>query len=186
MYHTPYMYPYQYQNPYYVNVPMYNYRQPDYWPFPNDANRLGLLQLSDGRNKIQLKDYGPEPFVVNINEAAKQNNTYRTALWTGNRLQVTLMSIKIGEDIGLEIHPNVDQFLRIEQGQGIVQMGKRKDNLNIVSKVYDGSAIMVPAGTWHNVTNTGNIPLKLYSIYAPVQHPHGTVHVTKADAMAAE
>ena len=129
-----------------------------------------------------LKDYGPEPFVVNINQAAKQNNTYRTALWTGKHLQVTLMSLNVGEDIGLEIHPNVDQFLRIEQGQGIVQMGKSKDNLNFVRNVYDDSAIMIPAGTWHNVTNTGNIPLKLYSIYAPPNHPFGTVHVTKADA----
>ena len=73
-----------------------------------------------------IKDYGSKPFVVNINEASKQNNTYRTALWTGKHLQVTLMSLKAGEDIGLEIHPHVDQFLRIEQGQGIVQMGKRK------------------------------------------------------------
>jgi mannose-6-phosphate isomerase-like protein (cupin superfamily) len=124
--------------------------------------------------------------VVNINQAAKQNSTYRTALWTGNHLQVTLMSINVGEDIGLEIHPDVDQFLRIEQGQGVVQMGKSKNNLNFVRKVSDDSAIVVPAGTWHNVTNTGNIPLKLYSIYAPPHHPHGTVHVTKADAMAAE
>jgi mannose-6-phosphate isomerase-like protein (cupin superfamily) len=96
------------------------------------------------------------------------------------------MSINVGEDIGLEIHPNVDQFLRIEQGQGIVQMGKSKDNLNFERKVYDDSAIMIPAGTWHNAINIGNIPLKLYSIYAPPRHPRGTVHVTKADAMAAE
>lgn len=187
MYYVPFMYPY----PYYVNVPMYNYgRQPVYWTIPNEighAKRLGFLQSSKGRDKIGLKDYGPEPFVVNINEATKQNNTYRsTALWTGNHLQVTLMSLNVGEDIGLEIHPNVDQFLRIEQGQGIVQMGKSKDNLNFERKVYDDSAIMIPAGTWHNVINIGNIPLKLYSIYAPPQHPRGTVHVTKADAMAAE
>ena len=77
-----------------------------------------------------IKDYGSKPFVVNINEASKQNNTYRTALWTGPHLQVTLMSLNVGEDIGLEIHPNVDQFLRIEQGQGIVQMGKTKEHLN--------------------------------------------------------
>ncbi|MEQ2529701.1 cupin domain-containing protein [Robertmurraya yapensis] len=186
MYYFPYIYPY----PYYVNVPMYNYgRQPVYWTIPNEieyAKQLGFLQSSKGRGKIKLKDYGPEPFVVNINAAAKQNNTYRTALWTGKHLQVTLMSINVGEDIGLEIHPNVDQFLRIEQGQGIVQMGKSKDNLNFERKVYDDSAIMIPAGTWHNVINTGNIPLKLYSIYAPPQHPHGTVHVTKVDAMVAE
>ncbi len=131
-------------------------------------------------------DYGPEPYVVNINEATKQNNTYRTALWTGSHLQMTVMSINVGEDIGLEMHPNLDQFLRIEQGQGFVQMGKSKDQLNFEKNVYDDSAIIIPAGTWHNLTNTGETPLKLYSIYAPPNHPFGTVHVTKADAIDAE
>jgi mannose-6-phosphate isomerase-like protein (cupin superfamily) len=187
MYYAPYMYPYHYVNPYYINVPMYHYvRHPDDWAMFNDTNRFDFLPPSEGGRAIELKDYGPEPFVVNINEAAKQNNTFRTALWTGNHLHVTLMSIKVGEDIGLEIHPNLDQFLRVEQGQGIVRMGRRKENLNFVRNVYDDSAIMIPAGTWHNVTNTGNTPLKLYSIYAPPQHPFGTVHVTKADALAAE
>ncbi|EJR97332.1 cupin domain-containing protein [Bacillus mycoides] len=186
MYYIPFMYP----CPYYVNVPMYNYGRPSvYWAFPNEieyANRFDSFSFSDGVGSISLKDYGSEPFVVNINEATKQNNTYRTALWTGKHLQVTLMSINVGEDIGLEIHPNVDQFLRIEQGQGIVQMGKSKDNLNFKRNAYDDFAIMIPAGTWHNVTNTGNIPLKLYSIYAPPNHPFGTVHVTKTDALAME
>ncbi|MFJ7307554.1 cupin domain-containing protein [Peribacillus frigoritolerans] len=188
MYYAPYIhpYPYQYQNSYYVNEPMYNHlRNPDYWRV-NNVNHLGYLQSSNGRNNIEVKDYGPKPFVLNINEGTKQNTTYRTALWTGKHLQVTLMSLKVGEDIGLEIHPNVDQFLRIEQGQGVVQMGNRKDNLNFVRNVYDDYAIMIPAGTWHNVANTGNIPLKLYSIYAPPNHPFGTVHVTKADAVTAE
>ncbi|WP_425501858.1 cupin domain-containing protein [Paraliobacillus salinarum] len=145
-------------------------------------NRYDFVRSSNINGKIPLKDYGPNPFVVNINEATKQNNTYRTALWTGPHLQVTLMSIDVGEDIGLEIHPDVDQFLRIEQGQGIVQMGKSRDNLNFERDAYDDFAIMIPAGTWHNVTNTGNTPIKLYSIYAPPNHPFGTVHVTKADA----
>jgi mannose-6-phosphate isomerase-like protein (cupin superfamily) len=144
------------------------------------------LRSSNGDVSILLKDYGAEPFVVNINEATKKNNTYHTALWTGTHLQVTLMSLNVGEDIGLEIHPNVDQFLRVEQGQGIVRMGKGKGNLNFERNVYDDFAIMIPAGTWHNVINTGNIPLKLYSIYAPPNHPFGIVHVTKADALAAE
>ena len=96
------------------------------------------------------------------------------------------MSLNVGEDIGLEMHPDVDQFIRVEQGQGIVQMGKSRDNLTIERHVYDDSAIMLPAGTWHNLTNTGTIPLKLYSIYAPPNHPFGTVHTTKADALAAE
>lgn len=186
MYYAPYIYQY----PYYVNVPMYNYgRQSFYWTFPNEielANRFDSFHSSNGDGSILLTDYGPKSFVVNINEATKQNNTYRTALWTGTHLQVTLMSLNVGEDIGLEMHPDVDQFLRIEQGQGIVQMGKRKDHLNFERNVYDDSAIMIPAGTWHNLTNTGNIPLKLYSIYAPPNHPFGTVHVTKADALAAE
>lgn len=134
----------------------------------------------------EVKDYGPEPYVVDIEAATRRNNNYRTALWTGNHLQVTLMSIKVRGDIGLEIHPDTDQFLRIEQGQGIAKMGPTKDNLSFQQRVFPGSAIMVPAGTWHNVINTGNIPLKLYSIYAPPHHPHGTVQKTKEDAMAAE
>lgn len=137
-------------------------------------------------NSIELKDYGSEPFVINIDQATKQNNSYRTALWTGNYLQLTLMSINVGEDIGLEIHPNLDQFIRIEQGQGLVKMGYSKDNLDFQRRVTDGYAFIIPAGTWHNLINTGDRPLKLYSIYAPPQHPKGTVQRTKADAMAAE
>ncbi len=186
MYYVPNMYPYQYHYPYYHNVPMNNYgRQSVYWTYPvgvEYANRYGSIRASNNDVRILLKDYGPEPFVVNINEASKQNKTYRTALWTGTHLQVTLMSLNIDEDIGLEMHPNVDQFLRVEQGQGIVQMGKSKDKLNFIRNIYDDSAIIIPAGTWHNVINTGKIPLKLYSIYAPPNHPFGTVHVTKADA----
>ncbi|MBO9596988.1 MAG: cupin domain-containing protein [Cohnella sp.] len=126
------------------------------------------------------------PFVVNIDQAAKLNNNYRTALWTGQHFQVTLMSINVGEDIGLEVHPTTDQFIRIEDGQGLVQMGPGKDRLDYQTMAYEGYAIMVPAGTWHNVTNTGNRPLKVYVIYAPPQHPFGTVHPTKASAMASE
>ena len=154
--------PYHYPIPNWAGTPVYN---PDHW-----------------RNYIKLKDYGPNPFVVNIEKATKQNNTFRTALWTGKHLQLTLMSINVGEDIGLEIHPNTDQFIRIEQGQGLVMMGDKKDNLNFQKRVYEGYAIVIPAGKWHNLINTGHIPLKLYSIYAPPEHPHGTVHRTKEEA----
>ncbi|MBV6716632.1 cupin domain-containing protein [Paenibacillus chitinolyticus] len=186
MYYAGNRFPY----PYYVNAPVYNYaRQPVYRAIPHElenADRLGHRQPSNMNGKTELKDYGKTPFVVNISEAAKQNNTYRTAIWTGDHLQVTVMSINPGEDIGLEVHPTTDQFLRIEQGQGLVQMGDTKDHLNVQKRVYDEYAIMVPAGKWHNVTNTGHTPLKLYSIYAPPEHPFGTIHRTKADAMAAE
>ncbi|MEJ8553382.1 cupin domain-containing protein [Tepidibacter sp. Z1-5] len=96
------------------------------------------------------------------------------------------MSIKVGDDIGLEVHPTVDQFIRIEEGQGLVQIGDQKNKLDYQEKVYDNFAIMIPAGKWHNVINTGNKPLKLYAIYAPPEHPHGTVHKTKVDAEASE
>lgn len=77
-----------------------------------------------------LRDYGPNPFVINIESATKENTTFRTALWTGKHLQLTLMCIPVGECIGLEIHPDTDQFLRLEQGEGLVQMGSSKNNLN--------------------------------------------------------
>lgn len=168
-----------YPCPYYVNTPMY---QP--YNMPN-ANRMYPYPIYDPnywRQFIKLKDYGPQPYVVNIEEATKQNNTFRTALWTGENLQLTLMSINVGEDIGLEIHPDHDQFIRIEEGQGIIKMGDRKDQLDFQAKVYEDYAIFLPAGKWHNLINTGSKPLKLYSIYAPPQHTHGTVHETKADA----
>lgn len=128
-------------------------------------------------------DYGPNPFVVDISKATLRNDTFRTALWTGNHLQLTLMSIPVGMDIGLEAHPYVDQFLRVEEGRGLVQMGESKDRLHFRQPVFDDFAIFIPAGTWHNITNTGNRPLKLYSIYAPPNHPWGTVHPSKADAV---
>lgn len=126
-----------------------------------------------------ITDFGPNPFVVDINKATLHNDTFRTALWTGTHLQLTLMSIPVGGDIGLEVHPHVDQFLRIESGQGLVQMGDSKENLYLRQPVFDDFAIFIPAGAWHNLINTGNKPLKLYSIYAPPNHPWGTVHQTK-------
>jgi mannose-6-phosphate isomerase-like protein (cupin superfamily) len=92
------------------------------------------------------------------------------------------MSIPVGEDIGLEAHPETDQFLRLDAGRGRVQIGPTKDQLDFDREVEDGWAIFVPAGTWHNVTNTGDQPLQLYAIYAPVHHGLGKVHATAADA----
>jgi mannose-6-phosphate isomerase-like protein (cupin superfamily) len=96
------------------------------------------------------------------------------------------MSIPVGGEIGLEMHPDVDQFLRIEEGQGLVRMGDSKDHMPFRQPVFDDFSIIIPAGSWHNLTNTGNRPIKLYSIYAPPNHPHGTIHQTKAIADAAE
>lgn len=134
----------------------------------------------------QTVDHGPKPFVVNINEATIHNNNYRTTLWTGKHLQLTVMSILPNEDIGLEAHHDHDQFLRVEAGQGLVRMGDTKENLYFNQPIYDDSAIFVPAGTWHNVINTGNVALKIYSIYAPPEHAPGTIHPTKEIALASE
>jgi mannose-6-phosphate isomerase-like protein (cupin superfamily) len=129
-----------------------------------------------------LKDYGPCPEVLNIDALTKENPNYRLALWTGTHLQVTLMSIPVNDDIGLEMHPDTDQFIRIECGHALVQMGKSENCLCFCKQADKNSAIFVPAGTWHNVTNVGDVPLKVYSVYAPPHHPHGTIQPTKADA----
>lgn len=174
-------YLYRYPNAYVRACSCSNMRS---WPSYNEPFQPYVDHMS--YTQPRLKDHGNEPFVVDINEAAEQNDSFRTAIWTGNHLQVTLMSIDVGDSIGLEMHPHVDQFLRIEEGDALVEMGKSKDELDFVTYVDDDWAIIVPAGTWHNVTNTGNVPLKLYSIYAPPNHPFGTIHQTKAEAMAAE
>lgn len=182
MYNQPNMYynicPYQY----YGSLPMYNTVSPQQL----QNTYIPLTGGTEEARPIMFKDYGPEPFVVNIEEAAEQNNAFRRALWTGKHLQLTLMSIRVGEDIGIEIHPNLDQFIRIEDGHGLVKMGDKKDKLDFQRYVSEDYAVIIPAGKWHNLINVGNKPLKLYSIYAPPQHKHGTVHKTKADAMAAE
>lgn len=132
-----------------------------------------------------MDDNGPNPYVVNIEELTLDNENFRTTVWTGANLQMTLMTIQPGEDIGLEVHEDHDQFLRIEQGLALVQMGPTQLDLEDWDAEAD-FAIFVPAGMWHNITNTGTQPLKLYSIYSPPEHPHGTVHETKEDAEAAE
>lgn len=132
------------------------------------------------------EDFGPDPYVTNITKATLENPYFRRTLWTGTHLQLTLMCIPPCGEIGLERHCDLDQFLRLEQGQGRVLMGKNRNCLNYQRNVSDNDAIFIPAGTWHNLINTGDEPIKLYSIYAPVQHPRGTIHCTKADSDAAE
>lgn len=135
---------------------------------------------------IELKDHGPNPYTVDIEEATEQNENFRTALWTGEHMQLTLMSIPEGGEIGLEKHDDIDQFLRVEEGTGLVQMGDTEDNLDFEQEVEDDWVVLVPAGKWHNITNIGDEPLKLYSIYTPPEHDHGTVHETKAESDAEE
>ena len=131
---------------------------------------------------MTIKDIGPEPQSFDLETATVSNENYRTAAWTGKYLQLTLMSIPVGGDIGLEVHPETDQFLRLDAGRGRVQMGPAKDQLDFEREVEDGWAVLVPAGTWHNITNIGDEPMRLYAVYAPVHHAAGIVQATTEDA----
>lgn len=120
-------------------------------------------------------------YTSNIEDVVSENNNFRTVLYTGTHMQLVAMSLKPLEDIGVEVHDTVDQFFRFEEGQGKVIMNGEE------TIVEEDMVVIVPAGTEHNIINTSDTEdLKLYTIYAPANHPEGTVHVTKEEAMAAE
>lgn len=120
-------------------------------------------------------------YVDNIEEKTLANNFFREVLFTGKYSQLVVMSLLPNEEIGMEVHQTVDQFFRIEKGQGKVIMNGEEH------EIKDGSAIIVPAGTEHNVINTsGTDALKLYTIYSPPNHPDKKIHKTKTEAMADE
>lgn len=125
---------------------------------------------------------GKKPYVVDIKRLAECNNAFRVALWTGNNLQTTLMSINPRDDIGVEMHDDTDQYIMVAYGRAKVFFGDSKDKLKFISDVGSNDAIYIPAGTWHNIVNTGGRPLKLISVYAPPKHPYGTNQPTKKDA----
>ncbi len=117
-------------------------------------------------------------FVGNLEELTLANSNYRQVIYTGPNVQLVLMTLQPGEEIGLEKHDTHDQFFRIEEGEGKILINGEESFLG------DGIGAIVPAGAEHNVINDGTVPLKLYTIYAPPQHPAGTVHATKADEPA--
>jgi mannose-6-phosphate isomerase-like protein (cupin superfamily) len=119
-------------------------------------------------------------YIDNIEQVTTKNTNFRQVLFTGKHSQLVVMCLKPGEDIGLETHDHVDQFFRVDQGQGEIMID------GVKSVISDGFAVVVPAGSEHNLMNTGDIDLKLYTIYSPPNHPDGTIHPTHADAMAAE
>ncbi len=134
-----------------------------------------------------MADNGPDPYVTDIEAATLGNSTFRTTLWTGRHLQLTIMCLQPEEEIGLEAHHDRDQFLRVEEGAGRVVMGETRDEEpSFRREVGDDDVVLIPAGWWHNVINTGDEPLRLYSVYGPAEHEPGTVHLTKAEADAEE
>lgn len=127
-------------------------------------------------------DHGPNPYVLDIEATTVENEAFRDTLWTGQFLQMTVMAIPAGGEIGAEVHEDHDQFLRLEAGRGRIMIGESEDNLDIDQEVEDDLAIFVPAGKWHNFVNEGGETVKLYSIYAAPDHVKGTFHQTKEDA----
>lgn len=125
-------------------------------------------------------------WVGDIERETLDNETFRTVVFTGEHTQLTVMRLAPGEDIGWEAHQDRDQFLRLEQGRGRAEFGRSEDEVEERHDVEDDWAVIVPAGVWHNIVNTGDEQLKLYSLYSPPEHPDGTVHRTKAEAEAAE
>jgi mannose-6-phosphate isomerase-like protein (cupin superfamily) len=121
-------------------------------------------------------------YVGSIEKQTLENTYFRQVLFTAQHAQLVVMCLQPGEEIGDEVHPKVDQFFRIEQGKAKFVFNEKEEHL-----VHDGAAVVVPAGTYHNVVNTSKTAmLKLYTIYSPPNHPDGTVHKTKAEAEAAE
>lgn len=125
-------------------------------------------------------------WVGDIEKETLDNETFRTVLFTGEHTQLTVMSIEPGDDIGREVHEHNDQFIRIEQGAARVELSASEDGVDETHDVEADWAFIVPAGMWHNVVNTGDGELMLYSLYSPPEHPPNTVHRTKAEADAAE
>lgn len=113
-------------------------------------------------------------FVTNIEQATLENNDYRRVLYTTPKSQLVVMNLQPGDEIGEEVH-ELDQFIRVEQGQALVTLN------DVEHQIEDDFAVVIPAGTKHNVVNNGTEELKLYSVYSPPEHKHGTIHATKAD-----
>ena len=125
-------------------------------------------------------------WAADIERLTLDNENFRTVVHTGTHAQLTVMRLAPGEEIGWEAHDELDQFLRIEQGEARLEFGSTADAVEETHEVGDDWAIIVPAGVWHNVVNVGDGEVKLYSIYSPPEHPAGTVHPTKADSDADE
>ena len=119
-------------------------------------------------------------FIGNIEDRTEKNRDFRRVLYTGPHIQLVLMSLQPGEDIGEEVHSDTDQFFRVEEGKGTVWIDGKK------TEIESEFAVVVPAGARHNIRNTGEKPLKLYTLYAPPHHADGTVQATKAEAVASK
>lgn len=118
-------------------------------------------------------------YIANIEQLSLENENFRKVLYTDTRVQLVLMSLAAGEDIGEEVH-GLDQFIRVEKGEGVSVLD------GVEHPISDGSAVIIPQGVRHNIINRGAGPMKIYTLYAPPNHKDGTIHKTKAEAMVDE
>ena len=141
-------------------------------PSAEDTGRLGLLHEASSNGEAPIK----KGFVADIDRLTVANENYRQVLYTGEHLQLVLMTLEPGEEIGEEVHADRDQFFRVEAGEGEIVIN------GVSHRVTDGSAMIVPAGARHNLKSTGTEPLRLYTLYGPPEHRRDVVQRTKADA----
>lgn len=137
---------------------------------------------SSGDELYKNFDRGNSPSVVRLDEISRTNENYRNVLWTGEGVQLSVMSLPAGDEVGLERYADVDRFIKITDGHGEISMGTDKDKLYLKEPLAAGYAVIVPRGVWHNLKNTGRVPLKIYSLSAPKMYPYGTVQSHKSDA----
>lgn len=136
--------------------------------------------MCENKNHCHVeKDSSP---ILNVKKLSCLNDFFRREVWTGKFSQITVMSIPSGGEIGLELHDDLDQILVIEYGIASVYSGKTKNSVSFKGCANNECAVIIPAGTYHNVINEQNFPLKLFSVYAPPQHPIGTIHKTKFES----
>ncbi len=131
------------------------------------------------RCDLKCKNEHGDVFVTNVGKSAIKNTKFKKSYWTGKYLQMTLVSLDCGEDIGVECHDDADEYIRVERGNGVITTGNSRDCMWNKKRLCEGDSVFIPAGTWHNITNCGRGTLKISSIYAPPHHPKCTVEKHK-------
>lgn len=133
-------------------------------------------------DSMQTMDHGGHPYVMNMDEVIAHNKNFRTAVWTGCYVQMTVMCIPPCGEIGLEQHNDTEQIIRIEEGKALVRMGTCECKMDFEKTVCKGDVIFIPVGVWHNIKNIQTTcPLKVSSIYAPPHHKKGTIEPKKCE-----
>ena len=130
----------------------------------------------------ESQDFGGKPCLIDVRNEVLSNQNFRKVIWTGEYLQATVMCIPAGGEIGLEMHDDLDQLVKVESGCANVYVGECKHHVKCLGKINSNYAVLIPAGTWHNIINACSCPLKVYTVYAPPNHAVGTIHKTKLDS----